>query len=49
MLGVDVGGGLTLSGGEALLHIHKIIPLLEQCRGRGIHIAEDIQEGICCR
>ena len=35
----QTGGGLTLSGGEALLYIRRIIPLLEQCRERGIHIA----------
>jgi pyruvate formate lyase activating enzyme len=35
----ESGGGLTLSGGEALLQIEQIIPLLIECRKQGIHIA----------
>ena len=36
---VQSGGGLTLSGGEALLHIDAVMPLLEKCREDGIHIS----------
>ncbi len=32
-------GGITLSGGEPLLHINALIPVLEALKGRGIHIA----------
>jgi pyruvate formate lyase activating enzyme len=31
------GGGLTLSGGEPLLHRAPALALLEQARGRGLH------------
>lgn len=37
----QTGGGLTLSGGEALLYIHELIPLLEKCREEKIHIAAE--------
>ena len=33
------GGGVTLSGGEALLHIDRMIPFLKSCKNSGIHIA----------
>lgn len=33
------GGGVTLSGGEPLLHINRLIPFLESCRNKNIHIA----------
>lgn len=36
---VQSGGGLTLSGGEALLYIDTIMPLLTKCREDGIHIS----------
>lgn len=32
-------GGITLSGGEALLHIYELVPLLEMCREQNINIA----------
>ena len=32
-------GGLTLSGGEALLHADKLLPVLEKCREEGIPVA----------
>lgn len=32
-------GGITLSGGEPLLHIDALIPVLKALKGRGIHIA----------
>jgi pyruvate formate lyase activating enzyme len=35
----ESGGGLTLSGGEALLQIEQIRPLLLACRKQEIHIA----------
>ena len=35
----QTGGGLTLSGGEALLHIDALLPLLSQCREEGIGVA----------
>ena len=35
----QTGGGLTLSGGEALLHISALLPLLEQCRDAEIPVA----------
>ncbi len=35
----QTGGGVTLSGGEALLYIREITPFLEKCREREIHIA----------
>lgn len=36
---VQSGGGVTLSGGEALLYIDAIMPLLNKCREEGIHIS----------
>lgn len=36
---VQSGGGLTLSGGEALLYIDTVMPLLKKCREDGIHIS----------
>jgi len=33
------GGGVTLSGGEALLHIWKLMPFLECCRKANISLA----------
>ncbi len=33
------GGGVTLSGGEALLNIDKLVPFLESCRNNDINIA----------
>ncbi len=33
------GGGVTLSGGEALLQVDRLIPFLEQCKANGLHIA----------
>lgn len=33
------GGGVTFSGGEALLHFERLRPLTGRLRGRGIHIA----------
>lgn len=36
---VQSGGGVTLSGGEALLYIDAIMPLLMRCREEGIHIS----------
>lgn len=33
------GGGVTLSGGEALLQIEKMVPFLEQCQQQNINIA----------
>lgn len=33
------GGGVTLSGGEALLQIRKLVPFLEQCQQQNISIA----------
>ena len=35
------GGGITLSGGEALLHIDRLVPFLELCRKNSIHIAAE--------
>lgn len=35
----ESGGGLTLSGGEPLLQLEQIMPLLIKCRKQGIHIA----------
>ena len=32
-------GGLTLSGGEALLHADRLLPMLEKCREQGISVA----------
>ena len=34
-------GGMTLSGGEALLHAEALLPLLERCRQEGIGIAAE--------
>lgn len=33
------GGGVTLSGGEALLQMDRMIPFLEKCRKNRLHIA----------
>lgn len=33
------GGGVTLSGGEALLQLERLIPFLNECRKKDIHIA----------
>lgn len=33
------GGGVTLSGGEALLQIEKMVPFLEQCQQQNISMA----------
>lgn len=33
------GGGVTLSGGEALLQFNELIPFLQKCQENGIHIA----------
>lgn len=35
----ESGGGLTLSGGEALLQIEQLMPLLIECKRNGIDIA----------
>jgi len=35
------GGGVTFSGGEPLLHSDLLIPLLDECKQRGIHTAVD--------
>ena len=35
------GGGVTFSGGEPLLHSELLIPLLDECKQRGIHTAID--------
>ena len=35
------GGGVTFSGGEPLLHSKLLIPLLDECKQRGIHTAVD--------
>lgn len=35
------GGGVTFSGGEPLLHTELLIPLLDECKQRGIHTAVD--------
>lgn len=35
----STNGGVTLSGGEALLHIRKLIPFLERCRQQDISVA----------
>lgn len=35
------GGGVTFSGGEPLLHSKLLIPLLDECKRRGIHTAVD--------
>jgi pyruvate formate lyase activating enzyme len=35
------GGGVTLSGGEAMLHIFSIKPLLEKFRESNVHIAAE--------
>lgn len=32
-------GGVTLSGGEALLQIDKLLPFLAKCKGAGVNIA----------
>lgn len=37
----ESGGGVTLSGGEALLHINRLVPFLEECRKNRIHIAAE--------
>lgn len=37
----ESGGGVTLSGGEALLHINRLVPFLEKCKENGIHIAAE--------
>lgn len=36
---ITSGGGVTLSGGEALLQINRLIPFMLKCKERGIHIA----------
>jgi len=33
------GGGVTLTGGEALLQLDALLPFLTRCRAAGIHIA----------
>ena len=35
----ESGGGVTLTGGEALLQINSVLPFLESCRKSGISIA----------
>ena len=35
------GGGVTLSGGEALLRINELIPFLTECHKHGINIAAE--------
>ncbi|MGN0425805.1 MAG: glycyl-radical enzyme activating protein [Acetatifactor sp.] len=37
----ESGGGVTLSGGEALLQIDRLTPFLEQCKANGLHIAAE--------
>ena len=32
-------GGITLTGGEALLQIEQMLPFLEKCKGAGVNIA----------
>lgn len=33
------GGGVTFSGGEPLLQIHVLLPVLQELKSRGVHIA----------
>lgn len=33
------GGGVTFSGGEPLLQIHALLPVLQELKSRGVHIA----------
>ena len=35
----QTGGGITFSGGEALIHIEALRPLLEQCRREKLAVA----------
>ncbi len=35
------GGGVTFSGGEAMLHTDVLVPLLRECHEKGIHTAID--------
>lgn len=35
------GGGVTISGGEAVFHIDYVLPLLVELKNKGVHIALD--------
>lgn len=35
------GGGITFSGGEPLLHLYKVRPMLKRLKERGIHLAAE--------